>query len=382
MTHQTNTLLSFAMESSLVEAYHQRAAVRTLAFPVPLTHETQQRILVLTHASPLSARYPPSAAYSRAFLKALLTAAQHDVEAECEDLLLAYVDALSSASSNDELNINPYAHVTSSAATYVSYPLRGVAGASIGNGEWITLREATAKISQGTTGLVTWEAALRFAEYLVHQARGRNCESACERNYENSCDTAALYPRLDIRCKRVLELGSGPGLLGIVAARLGAAYVCLTDFDARVLSALEENVAINFATGDEGHGDGDAFATTPAPTVAVKSLDWDTPDPAILADADILICSDCVYDPTLVPALVHTLSAFVYDGDSDGLADSRRREAWVAVTKRQQSTQDKFLRAVANARMRITNVPLNDVPELFRHEYGLGDMGLMVLSRL
>ncbi|KAI8588461.1 putative methyltransferase-domain-containing protein [Geranomyces variabilis] len=348
------------MESSLVAAYHQRSAVRTLAFPVPLTHKTQQRILALTHASPLSARYPPSAAYSRAFLKALLTAAQHDDEAECEDLLLAYVDALSSASSNDELNFNPYAHVTSSAATYVSYPLCGVAGASIGIGEWITLREATAKISQGTTGLVTWEAALRFAEYL------------------NGCGTAALYPRLDIRCKRVLELGSGPGLLGIVAARLGAAYVCLTDFDARVLSTLEENVAINF-----GHDDSDAFATAPAPTVAVKSLDWDTPDPAILADADILICSDCVYDPTLVPALVHTLRAFVYDGDSGGLAESpRRREAWVAVTKRQQSTQDKFLRAVADASMRITDVPLNDVPELFRHEYGLGDMGLMVLSRL
>ncbi|KAJ3153592.1 hypothetical protein HDU89_000634 [Geranomyces variabilis] len=370
------------MESSLVAAYHQRAAVRTLAFPVPLKHETQQRILALTHASPLSARYPPSAAYSRAFLKALLTAAQHDDEAECEDLLLAYVDALSSRSSNDGLNINPYAHVTSSAATYVSYPLFG-AGTSIGNGEWITLREATAKISQGTTGLVTWEAALRFAEYLVHQARGRNCESACEKNCENGCDTAALYPRLDIRCKRVLELGSGPGLLGIVAARLGAAYVCLTDFDARVLSVLEENVAINFATGDEGHDDGDAFATAPAPTVAVKSLDWDTPDPAILADADILICSDCVYDPTLVPALVHTLRAFIYDGDSGGLADShRRREAWVAVTKRQQSTQDEFLRAVADAHMRITNVSLSHVPELFRHEYGLGHVGLMVLSRL
>ncbi|KAJ3174569.1 hypothetical protein HDU87_007051 [Geranomyces variabilis] len=381
------------MESSLVASYHQRAAVRTLVFPAPLTHETQQRILALTHASPLSARYPPSAAYSRAFLKALLNAAQHDDVAECEELLLAYVDALSSGSNNDGSsspvvhNINPYAHVTSSAATYVSYPLCAAAGACVDNGEWITLREATAKISQGTTGLVTWEAALRFAEYLVHHARDRNCESEGERNDGNGRDTAAQYPRLDIRGKRVLELGSGPGLLGIVAARLGAAYVCLTDFDARVLSTLEENVAINFATRIDGNGEEDfgapAVATTPAPTVAVKTLDWDTPDPAILADAEILICSDCVYDPTLVPALVRTLRAFVHDSDSGHIGRAqRRRDAWVAVTKRQQSTQDKFMRAVADAHMRITNVPLNNVPELFRHEYGLGDMGLMVLSQL
>ncbi|KAJ3158998.1 Protein fam86a [Geranomyces michiganensis] len=382
-----------ALLTSLTAAYHQRAPVRSLTFPAPhfLTPTTQQRILALTHASPLTARYPPSRAYARAFLKALLTAAGGDGATACEELLVAYVETLTNAIDDkdhglrqQQQDINPYAHITSSAPTYVSYPLHcpttGDAAA-----EWITLREATATISQGTTGLVTWAAATRFVEYLVHQARGGEKDDE-----EDGAGGSVVVPRrrrLDIRGKRVLELGSGPGLLGIAAARVGgAAYVCLTDFDARVLSVLEENVAINFPSRCASDDDN---APPPAPTAAVKVkfLDWANPDLEILADADVLICSDCVYDPTLVPPLVRTLRAFIHQddirNDSPSPCPSRQREAWVAVTKRQQSTQDKFLRAVHDAQMRVTHIPLtdDDVPQLFRHEYELGDMGLMVLSR-
>ena len=44
---------------------------------------------------------------------------------------------------------------------------------------------------------------------------------------------------------RVLELGAGAGLPGLVAARCGAAEVLLTDGDARAVRLLEKNIAAN-----------------------------------------------------------------------------------------------------------------------------------------
>ncbi|CAH0379129.1 unnamed protein product [Pelagomonas calceolata] len=48
-----------------------------------------------------------------------------------------------------------------------------------------------------------------------------------------------------VRGCRVLELGAGAGLPGLVAARCGAAEVLLTDGDARAVRLLEKNIAAN-----------------------------------------------------------------------------------------------------------------------------------------
>ena len=44
---------------------------------------------------------------------------------------------------------------------------------------------------------------------------------------------------------RVLDIGTGSGILGMLAAKLGAAYVFATDLDPNVPAALEENLAKN-----------------------------------------------------------------------------------------------------------------------------------------
>ena len=77
----------------------------------------------------------------------------------------------------------------------------------------------TSKDENLETGGSVWHAAHRLSEYLV-----RN-------------------PYL-VRNKRVLELGCGCGLVGLVAAALGAKTVVLSDIDSQ-LHVIEENIEMN-----------------------------------------------------------------------------------------------------------------------------------------
>jgi len=48
-----------------------------------------------------------------------------------------------------------------------------------------------------------------------------------------------------VRGKRVLDLGTGSGVVAIAAARAGAAHVLATDIDRRALAAARSNAALN-----------------------------------------------------------------------------------------------------------------------------------------
>jgi len=48
-----------------------------------------------------------------------------------------------------------------------------------------------------------------------------------------------------VRGKRVLDIGSGSGLIGIAAARSGAAHVLAADIDAHAIAAIKLNAAAN-----------------------------------------------------------------------------------------------------------------------------------------
>ncbi|KAJ3007641.1 hypothetical protein HKX48_009005 [Thoreauomyces humboldtii] len=249
----------------------------------------------------------------------------HDI---ADDLTLAYVELVSSQPAG---NVCAVYEGMDSEVAYVSYPLAQ---------GWLTLREELAKISKGTTGLVTWEAALRFGEFL-------------------------LDGRLDVSGKRVLELGAGTGFLGLLAARQGAESVMLTDVDQGVLARLRENVAINDSGQPHGFGS----------SVTVCRLDWNHLDLPLLAACDLVMCADVVYDPSLISPLVATLAAF--------LNGEKLKEAWVALTVRREGTLDMFLEALRLAGIvfdRIHIGKVGAVPELFCHEEGCGDVVLIKMS--
>ncbi|GLV35946.1 uncharacterized protein CBL_09836 [Carabus blaptoides fortunei] len=85
----------------------------------------------------------------------------------------------------------------------------------------ITLKENRNFISEGTTGLCSWQAALALSEYC-------------------------LINKHHLQRRTVLELGAGVGLVGItVALHCQPRAIYLTDCHPKVLAVLAENVSLN-----------------------------------------------------------------------------------------------------------------------------------------
>ena len=100
----------------------------------------------------------------------------------------------------------------------------------------LCLYEHTSIISNGTTGLCTWQAAFYLAEWCIHNSR-------------------------EFRRKKVIELGSGSGFVGLTCLKkCHPSSVILTDYHPKVLESLQYNVSINFKS--------------PHDIVRVESLDW------------------------------------------------------------------------------------------------------------
>ncbi|XP_070218246.1 protein-lysine N-methyltransferase EEF2KMT isoform X2 [Bos mutus] len=125
------------------------------------------------------------------------------------------------------------------------------------SGDSVTLCESTAIVSHGTTGLVTWNAALYLAEWAV--------------------ENPAVFAH-----RMVLELGSGAGLTGLAICKTcrPRAYV-FSDCHSHVLEQLRGNVLLNGFLLEPSI---DAWAQHPGPHtpeaerpwVTVARLDWDT----------------------------------------------------------------------------------------------------------
>ncbi|KAG6919270.1 hypothetical protein DXG01_007402, partial [Tephrocybe rancida] len=109
--------------------------------------------------------------------------------------------------------------------------------------------------------------------------------------------------------RTILELGSGTGLVGLVAGKLqrrgensmvSAPSVWITD-QAPLLDIMRRNVQLN----DLGS------------TVDVAELDWGIPLPSTLPVPDLVLAADCVYFEPAFPLLAQTL----FDLTEAGIGD-------------------------------------------------------------
>ncbi|CUS10097.1 unnamed protein product [Tuber aestivum] len=199
-----------------------------------------------------------------------------------ERLLSLYTRLLSSLPSPS--STTPFLPTSKENVTY-TLPPSPFSGRSIG--QPITLFESRALISgSGTTGLRTWEAALALAEYLILSHLGRF--------YSFPGAAVVAGERLVEEAGSVLELGAGTGLVGIVAARLGAGRVVVTDGD--------EVVCDDLKAGLERNGVADV--------VGVRRLVWGEEKEGEGNEGerfDLVVGADVTYDTTAIAHLVAEL---------------------------------------------------------------------------
>ena len=153
----------------------------------------------------------------------------------------------------------------------------------------ITLRAR--KQYENSTGAVVWKGSEVMAAYLVQHV-------------------ATM-----VQNQRICELGAGVGLCGIVASRLGAKSVLMTDGDTTVLENLRHNVDLNSTTttaaaAAEAAADSSS-ETTAAATISCPQLIWGKESGIIFAEAygyqDVVLATDCVYITKSLRPLLETI---------------------------------------------------------------------------
>ncbi|GAA6016040.1 hypothetical protein JCM10207_004422 [Rhodosporidiobolus poonsookiae] len=107
---------------------------------------------------------------------------------------------------------------------------------------------------------------------------------------------------VDVRGKRVLELGCGLALPGLAAVKKGASKVVLSDYDDPL------------ALADTAHAAEEALSPVELRRVEVAGHTWgESIVPLLHASPsyDLILVADCVWDPSLHSPLIRTLSSLL-----------------------------------------------------------------------
>uniref|UniRef100_A0A8C5QMX3 FAM86 N-terminal domain-containing protein n=1 Tax=Leptobrachium leishanense TaxID=445787 RepID=A0A8C5QMX3_9ANUR len=270
--------------------------------------EAADRAAVLTVGGetvlhPLCLKYPTALQYRRLFLSELIKKHEHTGADPLDVLYNALGDVL-----NTEENT----------VCYKSYFLP--------SGDTVTLSESLAIISEGTTGLVTWEAALTLAEWALQS--------------------------LDIlKHRTILELGSGVGLTGLAICKSCSPKKYLfSDHHPRVLQQVAKNIHLNGYYLDEEHDSQHIGQSVKAAEhgispenikISVVDLDWQSVTEKQLshfqAEVDVVIAADIVYDPGTIIILSKFLNQLL-----SCIKGGRTLEVYIASTIRNHETYTFF----------------------------------------
>eukprot|EP00961_Rhodomonas_salina_P196851 2657123-Rhodomonas_salina.3 len=109
------------------------------------------------------------------------------------------------------------------------------------------------------------------------------------------CEKLVKFPDL-VKGKSVLELGAGVGVVGILAARLGARQVMITDYDEGALAIATLNIDLNGmrSTCEVQKYD---WGSDPAPTPALQEGEVTT------SEFDLILGSDLLYSSAMAGKL-------------------------------------------------------------------------------
>jgi predicted nicotinamide N-methyase len=190
-----------------------------------------------------------------------------------------------------------------------------------------TLQTPSGEIKGLGTGASVWDTAIVLARYLAKE-------------------------RTTFNPKKVVELGSGNGLLGMVCAVLfEEANITLTD-QKPLLPLIKQNMEHNLENIPQ------------LARVAVEEYNWG--EETSMKDINLIICSDCVYDMAPWDLLVDSLR-LLCRGDECRIL--------ISMEHRYRSTEEKFFN-YASQHFDIHTIPREEHDE----DYCADDIDLYVLS--
>ncbi|XP_062562709.1 protein-lysine N-methyltransferase EEF2KMT [Armigeres subalbatus] len=271
--------------------------------------EEQEVLLNETVNNSLVVQYPLRTGYQVAFLKHIIHHLNKMNVEQHDQLYERYCGLLSQSGMEDQAGFS-----------YKHYELPG-------NGV-ITLKESSALISEGTTGLCSWQASKALCEFITN-------------NLE------------DFHGKNILELGSGVGLSGIFMAKYcEPSMIVLSDCHSSVVSTLKQNVELNFPKGTKVETDNpliNCLVDNGDSIVAVMDLDWSYINASNinqLIEPDVLVGADIVYDQALFQPLLTAIN-YVF-----ALTNNKCKFV-LSCTERNQDTLNDFLEMLVTAKFRI-----------------------------
>jgi predicted nicotinamide N-methyase len=213
---------------------------------------------------------------------------------------------------------------------------------------------------------VLWPSAVVLAHYLVEQQCSGNDDTPLLRGFGGPSTTTGGY-NSNAHGLRILELGSGCGLVGIVAARLlvqqqqqqevtvisassssptpqqqrqqKQPLVLLTDYNRTVLQNLQRNIILNdvqnvasvvgldFSTiqqRPQNDDDDDDDETSTTPTV-VATNGWHDMDGHVHDPVDWILAADVICQPSDAVAVARTIDALLVPGGTALLVSATAR---------------------------------------------------------
>ncbi|XP_028413148.1 protein-lysine N-methyltransferase EEF2KMT-like [Dendronephthya gigantea] len=314
------------------------------------TSSQQIAVLNATVFHPLSQKYPPSDSYKLSFLKSLLAMYENQGREACDDLysLIGKLMAEKHSPGNDFI--------------YKSYIMvrNAVAHSCIllyqPCGQVVTLCESKQVVSQGTTGLNTWQAGMYLSNWVV---QNKNI----------------------LEGKNILELGCGVGLLGLVSLHsCNPQTYTFTDRHEQVLNKVIENLKTNgFSSAktkrtfqrcqNEGGTSGeektnisdelrglfssfngracracnlqrDKSVFNDDCCAVVDQIDWERCSVEEIRKyrPDVILASDVIFDPSSFETLVKLIKVLLSER-----VQNHQPVAYIASTIRNKETFEKFL---------------------------------------
>ncbi|CCM05019.1 uncharacterized protein FIBRA_07218 [Fibroporia radiculosa] len=174
---------------------------------------------------------------------------------------------------------------------------------------------------KGDTGSVVWHASIDFAQTVLRQYYTREIHALLNPTALSNAHVLELGVLVLLR--HLIVLRAGTGLLSVVIAPLVAHYT-VTDIEALV-PLIRKNLTLNTPkifpitpSDRRAHP-----ATSRTSNVSAEALDWITLHNASPAfrrsfacypELDLLLVVDCIYHPSLLPALLSTIDHLTIPG--------------------------------------------------------------------